>query len=305
MWTPFWTLGSLMHSIDNVKLIQQACQLKWGPVVLYMSLLVHMSPRVLRIVDLWGEWISPSNSIIQGCGSSNSWARALLYKLLQEPAFPVSLFRLDSRSTTSTTTAKVRSFRHFTGPVEATCMLDRGLTSLGFDALPEQVGCGCLTLRNCCVPFGASWWSKRMSFEGADSVRDVGLDANAGHKRSVKIQTKREQKCRIRDAHIKVIQNGSETQAPDYEVIQKNWDPASRGQRARWRWSICPSSIQRQENDDCRCIWQEKQDRMHHNNPTLFILERVGDPAIWFPLDQLRTWLELQGEENGAQTGKD
>ena len=29
-----------------------------------------------------------------------------------------------------------------------------------------------------------------------------------------------------------------------------------------------------------------------------------GDPAIWFPLDQLRTWLELQGEEMGHRLGK-
>ena len=29
-------------------------------------------------------------------------------------------------------------------------------------------------------------------FDGAKSVRDVGLDANAEHKRSVRIQTKRE-----------------------------------------------------------------------------------------------------------------
>ena len=40
-------------SIDNVKRMQQACQLKRNLVVLYMSLMVHMSPRVLRIGDLW------------------------------------------------------------------------------------------------------------------------------------------------------------------------------------------------------------------------------------------------------------
>ena len=50
----FLDLEKFYDSIDNVKLIQQACQLKWNPVVLYMSLLVHMAPRVLRIGDLWG-----------------------------------------------------------------------------------------------------------------------------------------------------------------------------------------------------------------------------------------------------------
>ena len=49
----FLDLEKFYDSIDNVKLIQQACQLKWNPVVLYMSLLVHMAPRVLRIGDLW------------------------------------------------------------------------------------------------------------------------------------------------------------------------------------------------------------------------------------------------------------
>ena len=46
-----------------------------------------------------------------------------------------------------------------------------------------------------------------ISFEGADSVRVAGFGANGGHRRSVKIQNKREQKCRKRNAHIKVIQN--------------------------------------------------------------------------------------------------
>ena len=47
-----------------------------------------------------------------------------------------------------------------------------------------------------------------LPFEGANSVRDVGLDANAGHRRSVRILTNREQKCRKRNIHIKVIENG-------------------------------------------------------------------------------------------------
>ena len=51
--TPFLDLEKFYDSIDNVKLIQQASQLKWDPIVLYMSLSVHLSPRVLRIGGLW------------------------------------------------------------------------------------------------------------------------------------------------------------------------------------------------------------------------------------------------------------
>ena len=51
----FSDLEKFYDSTDNVKLIQQACVLKWNPVVLKMSHLVHMPPRVQRIGDLWGE----------------------------------------------------------------------------------------------------------------------------------------------------------------------------------------------------------------------------------------------------------
>ena len=50
----FLDLEKFYDSIDNVKLMHQAFQLKWNPVVFFMSLLVHMAPRVLRIGDLWG-----------------------------------------------------------------------------------------------------------------------------------------------------------------------------------------------------------------------------------------------------------
>ena len=111
----FLDLEKFHDSIDNVKLVQQACQLKWNPVVLFLSLLVRMAPRVLRIGDLWGEWISPCNYILQGCGSSISWARVLLYTLCYRTCTPVSLFRLASKSTTSTIIVKALSFKRSTG----------------------------------------------------------------------------------------------------------------------------------------------------------------------------------------------
>ena len=116
--------------------MHQAVQLKWNPVVLNISLLVHMAPRVLRIGDLWGEWISPCSSILQGCGSSNSWARALLYSLLQDlhSRFPV---RIGQQVDDINHQSHGTFFQALHWSVEATCMLDRGLTSLGFDAFPK------------------------------------------------------------------------------------------------------------------------------------------------------------------------
>ena len=151
----FLDLETFYDSIDNVKLVQQTFQLKWNPVVLYMSLLVHMAPRVLRFGDLWGEWISPCNSILQGCGSSNSWAGALLYKSLQDlhSRFPVQIGHQPPQS------------RHLCSSL--TLSQNKSMVVASHAQLLRAVRRELL--------------EQMFSFEGADSVRDVGLDANAGH----------------------------------------------------------------------------------------------------------------------------
>ena len=223
MLTPLLDLEKFYDSIDNVKLMHQAVQFKWNPVGLFISLLVHMAQRVLRIGDLWGEWRSPCKSILQGCGSSISWARVLLYNLLQDlhSRFPVQIGNHHSQGT---------FFQALHWSVEATCMLDMGLTSLGLTLSqhkPMIVASHPQLLRAVRLEL----LEQGISFEGADSVRDVGLDATAWHRRSVKIQNKREQKCRKRNAHIKGNTERIEDQAPGKKAVQ-DWDSASDVQRA-------------------------------------------------------------------------
>ena len=66
---------------------------------------------------------------------------------------------------------------------------------------------------------------------------------------------------------------------------------------------MCPSSIQRKRTmaaDTCgRRIKTACTTTILH-----FHFGENGDPGIWFPLDQLRTWLELQGEEMGHRLSK-
>ena len=110
----FLDLEQFYDSIDNVKLIQQACQLKWNPVVLHMSLLVHMAPRVLIIGDLWESGYHravPSSKGVALRIPGPERCCTGCYKTCT----PVSLFNLASRSTTSIITARVLSFRRFTG----------------------------------------------------------------------------------------------------------------------------------------------------------------------------------------------
>ena len=74
-------------------------------------------------------------------------------------------------------------------------------------------------------------------------MRDVGLDGNAGQRRSVKIQNKREQKCRRRNAHIKVIQNGLKAKHQTMRLFKTGILPAMAYGHAGM--GMCPSSIQR------------------------------------------------------------
>ena len=197
----FLDLEKFYDSIDNVKLIQQAFQLKWNPGVLYMSLVMHMAPRVFRIGDLWGKWISPCNSILQGCGSSNSWAR-VCYTICYKTCTPVSLCRLVSRSTTSITKANEPSTKRITGQLRRhACWSGRASTSPRL-TLSQNKSVVVASHPQLLRAVRRELLEQGISFEGTDSVRDVGLDANAGNKRSVKIQNKREQKCRNKKAHI-------------------------------------------------------------------------------------------------------
>ena len=70
-------------------------------------------------------------------------------------------------------------------------MLDRGLTSLGL-TISHNKSMVVASHPHLLRAVRRELLEQGISFEGTDSVRDVGLDANAGNKISVKIQNKRE-----------------------------------------------------------------------------------------------------------------
>ena len=218
---------------------------------LYMSLLVHMAPRVLRIGDLWGEWISPCNSILQGCGSSNSWARVLLYNLLQDlhSRFPVQIGQqVDDINHHSQGTF----FQALHWSVEATCMLDRGLTSLGL-TLSQHKSMIVASHPQLLRAVRRELLEQGISFEGTDSVRDVGLDATAGHRRSVKIQNKREQKVPQKKRPHQGNTERIEDQTPGKKVIQ-DWDSTSDVLRACCDGHV-PELYPTQKDHGRRLMW--------------------------------------------------
>ena len=98
-------------------------------------------------------------------------------------------------------------------------------------------------------------------------MRDIGLDANAGHRRSVRIQTKREQKCRKRNAHIKVTQNGLKLKHQTMKLFKTGILPAVAYGHAGM--GMCPSSIQHKRAMAGRFVWEKKRDRVHCDNLAL------------------------------------
>ena len=179
-------------------------------------------------------------------------------------------------------------------------MLDRGLTSLGL-TISHNKSMVVASHPHLLRVVRRELLEQGISFEGTDCVRDAGLDANAGNKRSVKIQNKREQKCRKRNARIKVIQNRLKTKHQAMKLFKTGILPAASCGHAAM--GMCPSSIQHKRAmaaDSCgKRIKTARTTTILH-----FHFGENGDPATWFPLDQLRTWLELQGEEMGHRLGK-
>ena len=71
-------------SVSPDLLVSLATQLQYPPLHLYMGMLVHAAPRVLRTsAGCLSTGVQPDTSIIAGDGQSNSWARAMVHQLLQ------------------------------------------------------------------------------------------------------------------------------------------------------------------------------------------------------------------------------
>ena len=172
-------------------------------------------------------------------------------------------------------------------------MLDRGLDSLGL-TLSQNMSVIVASHPHLLRAVRRELLEQGLNFEGASSVRDVGLGASAGQRRSIRIQNKREQKCCRRNNHIKVIQNGLKSKHQTMKLFKTGILPAMAYGHAGI--GMCPSSVQHKRTmaaDTCgRRIKTACTTTILH-----FHFGEHGDQGIWFPLDQLRTWLGLQGEE--------
>ena len=116
-----------------------------------------------------------------------------------------------------------------------------------------------------------------------------------------RFRTKESRNVAKRNAHIKVIQNGLKTKHQAMKLFKTGILPAvDYGHAAK---GMCPSSIQHKKTmaaDSCgKRIKTACTTTILH-----FHFGKNGDLAIWLPLDQIRTWLELQTEEMGHRRRK-
>ena len=117
---------------------------------------------------------------------------------------------------------------------------------------------------------------------------------DGGAQDSKKTRNKGDRKCRKRGVHIKTIQNGFKQKHETKRLIMTGIWPALANRHAGM--GVCPSSL-----SHIRAMAAESCGKKTKTACTTTILHvhlgETGDPATWFPVDQVRTWLELQRED--------
>ncbi len=78
-----WDLSKFYDSVDMGRLVVTA--LSWGypPQILVMLITTYAAPRAMRIVVCLSAGVSPSASVITGCGEGCNMARAMVRGMLQ------------------------------------------------------------------------------------------------------------------------------------------------------------------------------------------------------------------------------
>ena len=79
-----WDIRKFYDSIKLKVLIPRLIDLNYPGVLLSIGLLIHKAPRILLVGEHCGDIINGgARSILAGCQQSASWARGLLYELVQ------------------------------------------------------------------------------------------------------------------------------------------------------------------------------------------------------------------------------
>ena len=176
-------------------------------------------------------------------------------------------------------------------------MLDRGLSSLGL-TLSQNKSIVVASHPRLLRADRRELLEQAISFEGGSSVRDVGLGAQEIGQNPNQERAEVSPKKRSYQSHTKRF----ETQTRDTAGVQ-NGGSCHLWLTGTLEW-VCALAL-----FNTRGLWllirvAGGTRPLALRQSYIFIFGETGDPAIWFPLDQLRTWLELQGEDVGHRLEK-
>ena len=77
-----WDIEKFYDNMCIVRMIREACRLRYPMLVLRLGVIMHMAPRFLRTYSFIPGMVQPRNGIIAGCSQSTAFARVLLHGVL-------------------------------------------------------------------------------------------------------------------------------------------------------------------------------------------------------------------------------
>ena len=185
-------IGALLYDMQKFydsthipTLIDRAIELGFLPKALYLSLTMHLAPRIMKAYDHYGDAFCPIDSICAGCTNSNGFARILLHKVMSiahthYPSLEFRQFVDDLRQTTRhesidvvVDASKKAAGTIVSGLLRAKCVLSPKSTVVASKVHIAK------TIVARLRGFG-------MTVKMARVAKDLGVDTTAGSHRSVK-----------------------------------------------------------------------------------------------------------------------
>ena len=196
--------GKFYDSIPLTGVMQWARQREFNPRILAMAMQMHMAPRRLRAGRAHSETTQPTRSIIAGCKQSNRFARAVLYDILQDlheqrPA-EIRQFVDDLSQTSRGKESTVAESSANTAEYLITRLRQRDLReSKAKTYIVASSKRLTLNVQNRIAH------QCGMQLPIATAMRDLGVDATAGTRRSTKVSHARIAAGRIRTSRVRFL----------------------------------------------------------------------------------------------------
>ena len=81
--TTLWDEEKFYDNIDIIQVMGKSTEVEYPLDILILGLQLHMSPRGFKCYDHCPGVVLPRNGIIAGCSQSTTFARILLYRMLE------------------------------------------------------------------------------------------------------------------------------------------------------------------------------------------------------------------------------